>query len=133
MKKILRERNLGFVLLVLFLGTWAIQGWSGWQEFQAEQSQHGESTAFWGQSGYIWAFIQATMENWQSEFLQLLTFVILTSFLIWKGSPESREGQDEMMEAIRRIEARLEAKLDTTIEATNTAPATARLGHVPRA
>jgi hypothetical protein len=29
MKEILRERNPGFVLLVLFLGTWAIQRWSG--------------------------------------------------------------------------------------------------------
>jgi hypothetical protein len=110
MRKLLKERNLGFVLLVLFLGTWAIQGWSGWQEFQAEQTEHGQSSAFWGASGYIWPFIQATMENWQSEFLQLLTFVILTSFLLWKGSPESRDGQDEMMEAIKRIEARLDTQ-----------------------
>ena len=114
MKRILRERNLGFVLLVLFLSAWAIQGWSGWREFQAEQSQFGESAAFWGASGYIWPFLQATMENWQSEFLQLLTFVILTGFLIWRGSPESRDGQDEMMEAIKRIEARLDAQTPDT-------------------
>jgi hypothetical protein len=50
------------------------------------------------------------MENRQPEFLQLLTFVILTGFLIWRGSPESRDGQDEMMEAIRRIEARLDSQ-----------------------
>jgi hypothetical protein len=109
MGKILKDRNLGFVLLVLFLSSWAIQGWSGWQEFQAEQTEHGQAAAFWGQSGYVWAFLQATMENWQSEFLQLLTFVVFTSFLIWRGSPESRDGQDEMMEAIKRIETRLDA------------------------
>ena len=110
MGKAMRDRSLGFVLLVLFLGTWAVQGWSGWQEFQAEQTALGEQAAFWGGSGYVWAFVQATTENWQSEFLQLLTFVVLTGFLLWRGSPESRDGQDEMMDAIRRIEARLDAQ-----------------------
>ena len=85
MGKAMRDRSLGFVLLVLFLGTWAVQGWSGWQEFQAEQTALGETAAFWGGSGYVWAFLQATTENWQSEFLQLLTFVVLTGFLLWRG------------------------------------------------
>jgi hypothetical protein len=34
--------------------------------------------------------------------------VVLTSFLIFKGSPESRDGQDEVMDSLRRIELRLE-------------------------
>ena len=110
MGRALKDRSLGFVLLVLFLGSWAVQGWTGWQEFQAEQTAHGEAAAFWGGSGYVWSFLQATMENWQSEFLQLLTFVVLTGFLFWRGSPESRDSQDEMMDAIRRIEARLDAQ-----------------------
>ena len=110
MGRALKDRSLGFVLLVLFLGSWAVQGWTGWQEFQAEQTAHGEAPAFWGGSGYVWSFLQATMENWQSEFLQLLTFVVLTGFLFWRGSPESRDSQDEMMDAIRRIEARLDAQ-----------------------
>jgi hypothetical protein len=46
-----------------------------------------------GQTGYVWYFGEATFENWQSEFLQLLAFVVFTSFLIFKGSPESRDGQ----------------------------------------
>jgi hypothetical protein len=48
-----------------------------------------------------------SFENWQSEFLQLLAFVVFTSFLIFKGSPESRDGQDEMVAALERIERRL--------------------------
>ena len=118
MSKLLRDRSLGIVLLVIFLVSWALQGWTGWNEFEAEQLEHGQAAAFWGQSGYIWAFLQATMENWQSEFLQLLTFVVLTSFLIWRGSPESREGQDEMMDTLKRIEARLDASERDTPTAT---------------
>lgn len=48
------------------------------------------------------------MENWQSEFLQLLTFVVLTSFLIHRGSHESRDTDDEMKAQLDRMEARLE-------------------------
>ena len=108
MRKIWRERNLAFVLVVLFLSSWAVQAWTGWREFQTEQLSHGESAAVFGDSGYIWAFLQATMENWQSEFLQLLTFVVLTAFLVYKGSPESRDSDDEMKEMLQRIEARLD-------------------------
>ena len=33
---------------------------------------------------------EALFENWESEFLQMAVFVLLTTFLIQKGSPESR-------------------------------------------
>ena len=34
--------------------------------------------------------------NWQSEFLQLLAFVVLTTYFIHRGSHESRDGDDEL-------------------------------------
>ena len=49
------------------------------------------------------------MENWQSEFLQLLTFVVLTSFLVHKGSHESKDGDEEIRATLERIERKLEA------------------------
>ncbi len=107
MKKFWRERNLGIVLLVLFLASWLLQGWAGWQEFQAEQQAHAQAAQVFGQDGYVWAFWQATLENWQSEFLQLLSFVVLTSFLVFRGSPESRDDKDEIAAALSRIESRL--------------------------
>jgi hypothetical protein len=58
-------------------------------------------------SGYIWRWAAATFENWQSEFLQLLTFVVLTAYLIHKGSHESKDTDDEMMAILKRIERRL--------------------------
>ena len=49
-----------------------------------------------------------TFENWQSEFLQLFSMVILTSFLVHRGSHESKD-QDEKVDAtLARIERRLE-------------------------
>jgi hypothetical protein len=108
MKKIWRERNLAIVLMLLFLGSWTLQAWTGWHEFQSEQTAHGEAATVFSQSGYIWPFLQATLENWQSEFLQLLTFVVLTAFLIYRGSPESRDSDDEMKTMLERIEAKLD-------------------------
>jgi hypothetical protein len=102
MKRFFRERGLGIVLIALFLTSWAFQAWTGGEKFQAEQQSHGESAEVFGQTGYVWCFGEATFENWQSEFLQLLAFVVFTSFLIFKASPESRDGQDEMIAALER-------------------------------
>src|SRR5690349_2771593 len=59
----------------------------------AEQQQHGQAAQVFGSDGYVWTWASATFENWQSEFLQLLTMAVLTSFLIHKGSAESRDSQ----------------------------------------
>jgi len=36
------------------------------------------------------AFVEATAENWESEFLQMYVYVIFTVFLLQKGSAESK-------------------------------------------
>jgi hypothetical protein len=108
-KRIWNERGLAIVLAALFLGSWAIQGWTGWEQFQSEQQQHEQSAHFWGQDGYIWTFGEATFENWQSEFLQLLTFVVLTAALVYKGSPESKDGDEEMKQMLLDIQRRLDS------------------------
>lgn len=108
MKRPLGNYGLAWVLLALFLVSWAIQTWTGWEQFVAEQTEHGQSAQVFGQDGYIWNWGEATFENWQSEFLQLLTMAVLTSFLIYKGSAESRDSDDEMQETLARIERRLD-------------------------
>ena len=55
------------------------------------------------------AVLDQHLENWQSEFLQLLTFVVLTSFLIHRNSPESKDSDDQMQRSLDRIEKRLKA------------------------
>lgn len=108
MRRILRNYNLGLVLFVLFVLSWAAQTWAGWKEFISEQHAHQEPARWTGSDGYLWAWAQATFENWQSEFLQLFAMVALTSFLIFKGSPESRDGDDEIREKLTRVEQQLQ-------------------------
>jgi hypothetical protein len=74
----------------------------------SEQKVHGASAAVWGDDGYVWEFLKQTLENWQSEFLQLLSMVVLTAFLIHKGSAESRDSADRMERKIDEIKRAVE-------------------------
>jgi len=88
-----KRYGLSLVLVTLFLTSWVGQFVSQAIEHGNEAREHGgtfEWSDFWP------AFWKATFENWQSEFLQVLCFVLLTAKLIHRGSHESREGQDRM-------------------------------------
>jgi hypothetical protein len=107
LKKLWQNYNLSIVLAALFVLSWVLQTWAGWVKFAANQEEHQQVAEVFGRSGYVFEWLAATMENWQSEFLQLLTFVVLTATFIHRGSHESRDSDDEMKAAIRRIEDRL--------------------------
>jgi hypothetical protein len=104
-----RDYALGWVLLTLFVVFWIGQTLVGWQEFAAEQQALGQQPEVFGSGGYVWNWGRTTLENWQSEMLQLFAMVVLTSFLIFKGSPESKDGDEEMKATLARLERRLEA------------------------
>lgn len=97
--------GLSIVLSVLFLLSWLGQGLSEWQLYANEQRAHGEPVRG---IDYVVHLAQSTMENWQSEFLQLFSFVVLAAILIHRGSAESRDADDRMEEALHRIESRLD-------------------------
>jgi hypothetical protein len=113
MRAFFRDYGLSVTLATLFIASWLVQSISGWVEFVAEQQEHGQAAQLLGDSGYLWSWLQATFENWQSEFLQLFAFVVLTTFLIHRKSPESRDDQEKMQnqltEILHKVEA-LEAK-----------------------
>jgi hypothetical protein len=109
MKRTWRAYGLSITLVVMFLGAWALQTWTGWVEFVAEQQAHGEIAEAFGDGGYIWSWAQATFENWQSEFLQVFVFIVLTTFLVHRGSHESPDTDYENEAALRRIEAKVDA------------------------
>jgi hypothetical protein len=86
----IRERGLTLALMVMFLLSLAGQFVAGLAEYNATQAEHGETvTSATGYliTGHLW---EALFENWESEFLQMAVFVLLTTFLVQKGSPESR-------------------------------------------
>jgi len=86
----LRDCGLTLVLMCLFVLFLAGQVITGLAEYNAEQQAHGRTLVTWTTylgTGHPW---EALFENWESEFLQMAAFVLLTTFLIQKGSPESR-------------------------------------------
>jgi hypothetical protein len=94
MKSFLRNNGLSLALMALFLVTLVGQAWAGLMDFNSEQREHALATIGMGQyllSGHFW---QAVGENWESEFLQMAMFVVLTIFLFQKGSPESNDPDD---------------------------------------
>jgi hypothetical protein len=96
----IRDRGLTLLLMAMF-GLFVVgQVATGLAEYNAERRDHGQPAvtlqAYLG-SGHPW---EALFENWESEFLQMAVFVLLTTFLIQKGSPESRRpGVTELVDA----------------------------------
>jgi hypothetical protein len=84
------SNSLLIVMSIIFFGSWFAQSVTGWTEFNANQVDHHEATVSW--LGYIGSadFWEATLENWQSEFLAVGSFVAITVFLRQRGSPESK-------------------------------------------
>jgi Domain of unknown function (DUF6766) len=89
-KSFVYENSLLIVMSIIFFGSWFAQSVTGWTAFNAEQVDHHEATVSW--LGYIGSadFWEATLENWQSEFLAVGSFVAITVFLRQRGSPESK-------------------------------------------
>ena len=54
-------------------------------------------------TGFLVVFLRDTLENWQSEFLQLIWQVAGLSFLLHVGSPQSKEGDDRKEEKLDAI------------------------------
>jgi ABC-type Fe3+-siderophore transport system permease subunit len=97
--------GLSLAFLALFLVSWIGQAVAEWGTFVQEERAHDESPAF---TDYLVQFGQSTFENWQSEFLQLFSFVVFSAILIHHGSAESKDGTDRIEQTVRRIESRLD-------------------------
>jgi hypothetical protein len=109
MSKLWRDYGLSLTLASLFLAAWALQTWTGWVEFVADQRSNGQGAQTFGPDGYVWSWAQATFENWQSEFLQVFVFIVLTTFLVHRHSHESPDTDYETEASLRRIEAKVDA------------------------
>jgi uncharacterized protein DUF6766 len=91
MRRVLRNNGLTIVLVSFFLIFWVGQSVAGYRQHNNEQREHGQPEVTFGsylKSAHFW---EATAENWESEFLQMFGYVILTVFLFQKGSSESKD------------------------------------------
>ncbi|HEV2841567.1 MAG TPA: DUF6766 family protein [Chthoniobacterales bacterium] len=92
MKRIWRENGLSIVMLGMFFVAFIFgQSYTGFLESNEGRVQHGLPARQFGEYLLSAHFVEATMENWESEFLQMGVFVFFTAFLYQKGSAESKD------------------------------------------
>jgi hypothetical protein len=90
MREWLRDHGLllaNLALFVIFFGGMVL---SGVRVYNSDQLEHGEQAVSFSHYLTTGAFVEATFENWESEFLQMGMYVVLTAFLVQKGSSESK-------------------------------------------
>ena len=95
MSRFLRNNSLSLVAALLFAISMVGQGVAGHLAYNQEQEDHGQATVRFGEYLTSGHFLEATFENWESEFLQMAMFIFLTAFLVQKGSAESNKPGDE--------------------------------------
>ena len=97
MRRFFRNNGLSIVLFVGFFLTLLFgQTLTGHQEYNKGQQEHNQPTVTYLEYLGTGHFLEATTENWESEFFQMGFYVVLTVFLYQKGSSESKEpGKEE--------------------------------------
>jgi hypothetical protein len=87
----LYRNSLSIVMLLIMMLTLVGQIYTGLKVYNDERLQNGAGSV--SLSNYLTSghFLQSTFENWESEFLQMSFYVVLTIFLRQKGSSESKD------------------------------------------
>ncbi|MDP9759416.1 MULTISPECIES: DUF6766 family protein [Agrobacterium] len=89
--RLFRDNGLTIVLVLTSVLTIGGMLATGWEVYNEELAQHHAVpvTFFsYAKSGH---FLSALFENWESEFLQMSAYVMLTAFLFQRGSSESKD------------------------------------------
>jgi hypothetical protein len=95
MKKFWRNNALSITFLFLFVFSMIGQVCSGHNLHNRQRTEDGQPALSFSEYLMSGHFVQATFENWESEFLQMMLFVLLTIKLRQKGSSESKKFEEE--------------------------------------
>ena len=96
MRRFLRDNGLTLVLFFCFFCTFiAGQTYTGYLHNNEELREHGRPAEGLGEYLTGSHFLEATMENFESEFLQMFAYILLTAYLYQKGSAESKDPDKE--------------------------------------
>ncbi|HEX2764788.1 MAG TPA: DUF6766 family protein [Allosphingosinicella sp.] len=106
MPKALKNNGLTIALMALFLLSILGQFFAGWSYQNEELAEHGAKTLSLGAYALDPEFLSSVFENWESEFLQMSAYVVLTAMLIQKGSSESRAPDDPPRDENLKAQAR---------------------------
>ena len=102
MMKIWRDNGLSIVLFALFAVTLVGQTVAGHKEYNESREQHEQRPVSYGDYLRSPHFLEATAENWESEFLQMAAYVVFTVFLFQRGSSESKDPDRKGKEPVDR-------------------------------
>ena len=91
MRRFLRDNGLSVTLFGLFAFAIIGQAVAGWRAFLEELHQHASRPVGFAEYLASGHFLSAVFENWESEFLQMAAYVLLTAILVQKGSSESKK------------------------------------------
>jgi uncharacterized protein DUF6766 len=91
MRRALRHNGLSTAMFGLFAVFLVCMSLTGQRHYNEEQTDHNQETVSYTEYLQTGHFVEAVFENWESEFLQMGGFVLLTVFLYQKGSPESKK------------------------------------------
>ena len=100
----MKKYGYAWLTLGFFLVSLGLHWYFGYQAHVQEAEQHGQQVEV---AGYLNEMMRDTFENWQSEFLQLFSFVTLAALYVHKGSAESKDGEEVLQASLRRIEEHL--------------------------
>lgn len=91
MPKLIKNHGLSITMFTIFFVTLVGLAVTGWQNYNEDQQEHGQQTV--GLVEYLTTpdFGEAVFENWESEFLQMGAYVVLTIMLFERGSSESKD------------------------------------------
>jgi hypothetical protein len=95
MRRFLKNNGLTLVYLGLFFGTLFVMSVTGHHQYDSEQQDHGQPAVSYWAYLHTGDFVEGVFENWESEFLQMGTYVLFTAFLFQRGSPESKPIDEE--------------------------------------
>ena len=99
MRTWIRDQSLSLFFLGLFLLTLFGQSVAGWKAHNEQQLEHDSPTISYPRYLVSSDYGQAVMENWQSEYLQFVTFIMATIWLVQRGSNESKQIRDIGLES----------------------------------
>jgi hypothetical protein len=102
MRAWLRGNSLSLVFLALFLAALFGQSLAGQRSFNADQAQHGGEPVSYARYVVSSDFGAAVLENWQSEYLQFTLFILVTVWLVQRGSNESKKPDEIGRESDRK-------------------------------
>jgi hypothetical protein len=84
------ENSLVLLMATIWLSSWFVQSVTGWSAYNSDQLVHGEPALNYWQFLGTADFWEATLQNWQSEFLAVGSMAVFAIYLRQRGSPESK-------------------------------------------